>query len=265
MAHKLLEGFVKGNSDNLPEVNIISLGVFIAKDNNFISSEISNIKAIRNGRESYGESAVGYVQVKRVKHIHTVVCDVAPEHKVRSKGYKVELIVNSLKGEIVSCKCYGCVAAVGGCKHQLALLGWIRRRSKDKTTTEKECYWKKSKLSKIGTTIKFVLARDLGAKVREKRQKKNQLKKNNSLPTTTIKKAKGKRRIHKNKIAMNLRKKPGSPSFLKEVIDHVAQKLNNENVKVVPELAKIYLPVDEFDSIDIHCLSRDFKKEFSNI
>ena len=40
MAHKLLKGFVKGNSDNLPEVNIISLGVFIAKDNNFISSEI---------------------------------------------------------------------------------------------------------------------------------------------------------------------------------------------------------------------------------
>ena len=121
------------------------------------------------------------------------------------------------------------MAAVGGCKHQLALLGWIRRRSKDKTTTEKECYWKKSKLSKIGTTKKFVLARDLGAKVREKRQKKNQLKKNNSLPTTTIKKAKGKRRIHKqNKISMNLRKKPGNPSFLKEVIDHVAQKLNNE-------------------------------------
>ena len=89
MAHKLLKGFVKGNSDNLPEVNIISLGVFIAKDNNFISPEISNIKAIRNGRESYGESAVGYVQVKRVKHIHTVVCDVARNTKSDLKATKL--------------------------------------------------------------------------------------------------------------------------------------------------------------------------------
>ena len=60
--HKLIEGFEKANSDNLPEVDIVSLGVYIAKDSNFISPEISNIKAIRNGRESYGEQAIGYVQ-----------------------------------------------------------------------------------------------------------------------------------------------------------------------------------------------------------
>ena len=48
--HKLMEGFEKANSDNLPKVDIVSLGVYIAKDSNFISPEISNIKAILNGR-----------------------------------------------------------------------------------------------------------------------------------------------------------------------------------------------------------------------
>jgi hypothetical protein len=84
--HKLLEGFEKANSDNLPEVNIVALVIFIAKDSNFISPEISNIKSIRNGRESYGESALGYVQLKREGHVTTVVGCVAPEHKVSSEG-----------------------------------------------------------------------------------------------------------------------------------------------------------------------------------
>jgi hypothetical protein len=50
MAHKLLVGFEKATGDNLPGMNIVSLGVFIGKDSNFISPEISNVKAIRNGR-----------------------------------------------------------------------------------------------------------------------------------------------------------------------------------------------------------------------
>ena len=56
----------KATSENLPEVNIIYLGIFIGKDSNFISPEIFNVKAIRNGRES----AIGFVQVKREGHIH---------------------------------------------------------------------------------------------------------------------------------------------------------------------------------------------------
>ena len=47
-AHKLLEGYEKAKSNNLPEVNIIALVHFIAKDSNFISPEISNHKAMRN-------------------------------------------------------------------------------------------------------------------------------------------------------------------------------------------------------------------------
>ena len=59
MTHKLLPGFEKSTSENLPQVNIITLmGVFVAKDTNFISPEIANVKSIRNGRESYDESAI---------------------------------------------------------------------------------------------------------------------------------------------------------------------------------------------------------------
>lgn len=258
-AHKLLEGYEKANSDNLPEVNIIALAHFIAKDSNFISPEISNIKAMRNGRESYGESAIGYVQLKREGHITTVISCVAPEHKVTSNGYKVEIVVDSSKGEITSCKCYGCIAALGGCKHQLALLGWMHRRFEDKTPTEKACYWKKSKLSNVGKTIKFILVKDLGSKSKEKR--KNMCKKKNKLSSEFIQKRKPKRKIYKVKSKINVRKDPDGVSFLQEVIAHMDCKLKKGNVKVIPELAKIFLPVDKFDSIDIHSLSRDFKKK----
>lgn len=39
-----MEGFKKANSNNLPELNVVTLVVFISKDQNFISPEISNVK-----------------------------------------------------------------------------------------------------------------------------------------------------------------------------------------------------------------------------
>jgi hypothetical protein len=38
-------------------------------------------------------------------------------------------------------------------------------------------------------------------------------------------------------------------------------KIKSQKLLVIPELAMIYLPIYEFDCIDLHCLSRDFKKE----
>lgn len=85
--------------------------------------------------------------------------------------------------------CYDCTAALGGCKHQLALLGSMHRRSEDKTPTEKECYWKKSKLSKAGTTIKFILAKKIGSKERDLKKKTKWKKKTKE----TLSKTKNKR------------------------------------------------------------------------
>ncbi len=89
MTHKLLPRCNKANSDNLPLVDIVMVANYIAKDGNYISPEIVNVKAIRNGRESYGESAISHVQVKRTGDIYSVICGVAPEHNVTSKSYKL--------------------------------------------------------------------------------------------------------------------------------------------------------------------------------
>ncbi|XP_030759612.1 uncharacterized protein LOC115885010 [Sitophilus oryzae] len=40
---------------------------------------------------------------------------------------------------------------------------WLHRRSEEPSPTEVACYWAKSKLSKVGSSIKFLTLRDLGA------------------------------------------------------------------------------------------------------
>ncbi|XP_011859043.1 PREDICTED: uncharacterized protein LOC105556559 [Vollenhovia emeryi] len=49
-----------------------------------------------------------------------------------------------------------------GCKHALVVLMWVHRRSEDPAPTEIACYWKKSRLSGVGTTLKYVEVKDLG-------------------------------------------------------------------------------------------------------
>lgn len=41
---------------------------------------------------------------------------------------------------------------------------WLHRRSEEPSKTEVTCYWAKSKLSKIGTSIKYITLKDFGAK-----------------------------------------------------------------------------------------------------
>lgn len=50
---------------------------------------------------------------------------------------------------------------LGGCKHSVAFLAWLHRRSHDRATTSIKCYWKKSTLSKVGTSLKFIKLKDL--------------------------------------------------------------------------------------------------------
>ncbi|KAL1488099.1 hypothetical protein ABEB36_015057 [Hypothenemus hampei] len=41
---------------------------------------------------------------------------------------------------------------------------WLHRRSEEPSPTEVACYWVKSKLSKVGTSIKYLTLKDFGAK-----------------------------------------------------------------------------------------------------
>lgn len=84
-----------------------------------------------------------------------------PEHKVRDKGYSVSMVVDEKRETVESIQCHDCTASRGTCKHAIAFLMWVHRRSEEPSCTSVACYWQKSKLSKVGSAIKFISAKDL--------------------------------------------------------------------------------------------------------
>ncbi|XP_075986122.1 uncharacterized protein LOC142983144 [Anticarsia gemmatalis] len=154
-------GFVKAQSDNLPKIDVFMMTTFFASNLDFTSTEIKGVKAARSGRETYGDSAVGYVQVKREGDICTVKARITPEHSVRQKCYSVTLVCDEAQEIVLSVQCEDCAAHKGGCKHAIAFLVWVHRRSEDPPSTSVDCYWKKSKLSSVGTSLKFIKAKDI--------------------------------------------------------------------------------------------------------
>lgn len=50
---------------------------------------------------------------------------------------------------------------LGGCKHALAFLMWLHRKSEHRSPTEIECYWKKPILGTVGTTKKYIKVTEL--------------------------------------------------------------------------------------------------------
>ncbi|KAL5236791.1 hypothetical protein ACI65C_004201 [Semiaphis heraclei] len=107
---------------------------------------------------------IGYVQIKREGSICDVKTQISPEHRVRNKNYHVSLTINEEKEEIVDLHCDDCAASLGGCKHSLAFLMFVHRKSEEKSPTEVECYWKRPKLSGVGTTLKYITAKSMSKK-----------------------------------------------------------------------------------------------------
>ncbi|KAK4885148.1 hypothetical protein RN001_001419 [Aquatica leii] len=152
-------GFQKADTHNLPRVDIHMLYEFIKTTSSF-----SGVKAVRSGRENYGDSAVGYVQVKRDGDICIVRGRVCLEHKLRSKPYSIICKINENNNAIKDIKCLDCVASAGGCKHRIAFLMWLHRRSEEPASTSTICYWKKPVLAQVGSSIKFIKSVDIGRK-----------------------------------------------------------------------------------------------------
>lgn len=50
---------------------------------------------------------------------------------------------------------------LGGCKHAIAFLAWLHRRSEDPPSTSVECYWNKAKLSTVGSSLKYIKAKEI--------------------------------------------------------------------------------------------------------
>ncbi|KAL4710789.1 hypothetical protein ACJJTC_009338 [Scirpophaga incertulas] len=124
-------GFTKANSSNLPQMDLLMLGEFLASNKDFYSAEFRNAKTAASSRPIHG------------------------------KLYGVTLVVDEVNETVVSVDCHDCVASQGGCKHAVAFLMWVHRRSEEPSVTSVECYWMKSKLSRVGTTIKYLTAKDL--------------------------------------------------------------------------------------------------------
>ncbi|XP_028177249.1 uncharacterized protein LOC114365027 [Ostrinia furnacalis] len=87
-----------------------------------------------------------------------------PEHRVRTKSYNVTMVVNEQDSKVISCQCHDCAASAGGCKHAVAFLMWVHRRSEEPACTSVECYWRKPTLSKVGTTLKYITVQQLSKK-----------------------------------------------------------------------------------------------------
>ncbi|KAL4718530.1 hypothetical protein ACJJTC_018273, partial [Scirpophaga incertulas] len=115
----------------------------------------------RSSRACYGDDAISYVQVKRDGKFCTVKCKICPEHKVHAKLYRCTLVLNEEDEVIESVQCEDCLASQGGCKHAIAFLMWVHRRSEEPSCTSIECYWKKSKLSRVGSSLKYLTAKEL--------------------------------------------------------------------------------------------------------
>ncbi|CAH1110042.1 unnamed protein product [Psylliodes chrysocephalus] len=145
--------FVQAQSDNLPVVDSFMLMEFIKFNDCFIQNEIRGLKAEWSMRGSYIESAVGYVQLKREENKCTVTSEICPEHRVRTKNYKIIMIVDEEREVVDTVKCFDCSAAEGGCKHALAFLMWVHKKSTQPSPTSIECYWKKPVLSAAKSTI----------------------------------------------------------------------------------------------------------------
>ena len=77
MTSKLRPGFEKTNSYNISVIDCIVMDNFSRTNSLHIAPEIRNVKATINGRASYGESAIGYVQVKRESNVITVLAAVS--------------------------------------------------------------------------------------------------------------------------------------------------------------------------------------------
>ncbi|GBP91015.1 hypothetical protein EVAR_60490_1 [Eumeta japonica] len=115
------QGFSKANSTNLPRIHLLMLGEFWHQTKTFVQQNLEMSK-LPCPRPSYGDDA---------------------EEAVKS------------------IECHDCVASQGGCKHAIAFLMWIHRRSEEPSCTSVECYWMKSKLSRAGSTLKYLTAREM--------------------------------------------------------------------------------------------------------
>ncbi|XP_061713171.1 uncharacterized protein LOC133522011 [Cydia pomonella] len=81
--------FVRANSSNLPIVDPYMLMEFMKNSDKHNAGEIRDAKTLSSSRESYVETAIGYVETKRTGNLCDVRAKVVPEQRITSKYYVV--------------------------------------------------------------------------------------------------------------------------------------------------------------------------------
>ncbi|KAJ8678419.1 hypothetical protein QAD02_014206 [Eretmocerus hayati] len=160
MKQKIDESFVKASSENLPRVDLIISAAFLASSE-FKSCEMENVNTGRSMRANYGDMAVGYVQLKRTGDTCTVEARICPEHKTNSKNYNVKVIIDEVDEKIEVSQCEDCAASQEGCKHAVAVVAWIYRKTEEPAPTSVVCYWNKPALSRVGSKINYLTIEDM--------------------------------------------------------------------------------------------------------
>ena len=229
MCNRLRDGFVKGNSNNLPLMTECMVTQYIVGDKRFNLTEMAGWELlIRSAQPSYRDIAISYVQVKKDKNTFCAQAYVTPEHRVHNTPYKVIVDINLNTSEVISSKCFGCAASNGGCKHSMTFLYWLHRRSAEPSPTQVECYWKKSVLSQVTNGIPFIRAKNI------------------ALPKE---KAARKRKCFD---------RGETGSFLRKFIADSPCELKRSSNS--PEMIlKYFSDPEELDGLDIHRLARSFR------
>ncbi|XP_059053041.1 uncharacterized protein LOC131847469 [Achroia grisella] len=81
-----------------------------------VSTECIDITCVWSARDSFGDDAIGYIQVKRASDVCTVKCRITREHRVRTTRYRCSIECNEKDHEILNITCEDCFAN-RGCKH----------------------------------------------------------------------------------------------------------------------------------------------------
>lgn len=81
---------------------------------------------------------------------------------MRKTPYTVQAQIDEEEEEITQVVCEGCPASLGGCKHVVAFIMWLHRRTEEPSPTEVVCYWKKAVLSNVGSNLKMIEVKDFG-------------------------------------------------------------------------------------------------------
>ncbi|CAG4938741.1 unnamed protein product [Parnassius apollo] len=141
---KTSDGFVRADSRNLPKVELPRLLEYIHNNDVYNASEIRVAKTPMSSRDSYVDTAIDYVEVKREEIKCVLKAKVTTDHRIRTKMYSI----NEDSVVIENLICDVCAASAGGCKQGICFAHWIIKRTEEPSvTTSVSCYCKKPRVS----------------------------------------------------------------------------------------------------------------------